>query len=293
MRIPKHIKQYCIEHGKGFRLADVDPGDTGGLDIDKAAAKNILAEDIKRLSDLQELLYAEHRWALLAILQGMDASGKDSAVAHVMSGVNPQGCDVHPFKRPTTEELAHDFMWRAMMQVPRRGHIGIFNRSYYEEVLVARVHADVLNAQSLPPALVTKHIWMERLEDINNYERYLVGNGILVVKFHLRISKEEQRRRFLARIEEPAKRWKFSMDDVAERRLWDRYMDAYEDMIRATATKHAPWYVVPADHKWYARLVVAAALVHTLESLHLSYPKVEGKALRGLMKAKKALLAER
>jgi PPK2 family polyphosphate:nucleotide phosphotransferase len=292
MKIPKHIKQYCIERGKGFRLADVDPGDTGGLDIDKAAAKNILVEDTTRLAELQELLYAEHRWALLAIFQGMDASGKDSAVAHVMSGVNPQGCDVHSFKRPSDEELAHDFMWRAMMQVPRRGHIGIFNRSYYEEVLVVRVHPDVLNAQSLPPALVGKHIWKERLEDINNYERYLVRNGILVVKFHLRLSKEEQRRRFLARIEEPAKRWKFSMDDVAERRLWDDYMDAYEDMIRHTATKQAPWYVVPADHKWYARLVVAAALVHTLESLHLSYPKVEGKALRGLMKAKKALLNE-
>jgi PPK2 family polyphosphate:nucleotide phosphotransferase len=293
MKIPKHIKDYRIERAKGFRLADVDPGDTGGLDIDKAAAKNILAEDIKRLAELQQLLYAEHRWALLAIFQAMDAGGKDSAIAHVMSGVNPQGCDVHSFKRPSEEELAHDFMWRAMVQVPRRGHIGIFNRSYYEEVLVARVHPDVLHAQSLPPALVIKHIWKERFEDINNYERYLVRNGVLVVKFHLRISKEEQRRRFLARIEEPAKRWKFSMDDVAERRLWDRYMDAYEDMIRHTATKHAPWYVVPADRKWYARLVVASALVHTLESLHLSFPKVEGKALRGLQQAKKALLAER
>jgi PPK2 family polyphosphate:nucleotide phosphotransferase len=293
MKIPKHIKDYRIERAKGFRLAAFDPGDTGGLDIDKAAAKNILAEDIKRLAELQQLLYAEHRWALLAIFQAMDAGGKDSAIAHVMSGVNPQGCDVHSFKRPSEEELAHDFMWRAMVQVPRRGHIGIFNRSYYEEVLVARVHPEVLKAQSLPPALVTKHIWKERFEDINNYERYLVRNGVLVVKFHLRISKEEQRRRFLARIEEPAKRWKFSMDDVAERRLWDRYMDAYEDMIRHTATKHAPWYVVPADHKWYARLVVASALVHTLESLHLGFPKVEGKALRGLQQAKKALLAER
>jgi PPK2 family polyphosphate:nucleotide phosphotransferase len=293
MKIPKHIKDYRVERGKGFRLADVDPGDTGGLDIDKAAAKNILAEDIKRLAELQELLYAEHRWALLAIFQAVDAGGKDSAIAHVMSGVNPQGCDVHAFKRPTTDELAHDFMWRAMMQVPRRGHIGIFNRSYYEEVLVPRVHSDVLHAQGLPPELITKHIWKERFADINNYEQYLVRNGILVVKFHLHISHEEQRRRFLARIEEPAKRWKFSMDDVNERRLWKRYMDAYEHMIRHTATKHAPWYIVPADHKWYARLVVAAALVHTLERLHLSYPKVEGKALRELQEAKKALMAER
>ncbi len=293
MKIPKHIKDYRIERAKGFRLADVDSGDTGGLDIDKAVAKNILAEDIKRLAELQQLLYAEHRWALLVIFQAMDAGGKDSAIAHVMSGVNPQGCDVHSFKRPSEEELAHDFMWRAIVQVPRRGHIGIFNRSYYEEVLVTRVHPEVLHAQSLPPALVTKHIWKERFADINDYERYLVRNGILVVKFHLRISREEQRRRFLARIEEPAKRWKFSMDDVAERRLWDRYMDAYEDMIRHTATKHAPWYVVPADHKWFARLVVASALVNTLEALHLSYPKIEGKALRELQKAKKALLAER
>jgi PPK2 family polyphosphate:nucleotide phosphotransferase len=292
MKIPKHIKDYRVDRGKGFRLADVDPGDTGGLDIDKSEAKNILADDIKRLAELQELLYAEHRWALLAIFQAMDAGGKDSAIEHVMSGINPQGCEVHAFKQPSSEELAHDFMWRAVMRMPRRGHIGIFNRSYYEEVLVARVHSNVLHAQSLPPALITKHIWKGRFADINNYEEYLVRNGILVVKFHLRISKEEQRRRFLARIEEPVKRWKFSMDDVNERRLFDRYMDAYEDMIRATATKHAPWYVVPADHKWYARLVVASALVHTLECLHLSYPKVEGKALRELMKAKRALMNE-
>ena len=293
MKIPKHIKDYRIERPKGFRLADVDPGDTGGLDIGKAEAKDILAKDIKRLAELQQLLYAEHRWALLAIFQAMDAGGKDSAIAHVMSGVNPQGCDVHSFKRPSEEELAHDFMWRAMVQVPRRGHIGIFNRSYYEEVLVARVHPDVLHAQSLPPALVSRHTWRERFRHIRNYEDYLVHNGILVVKFHLRISREEQRRRFLARIEEPAKRWKFSMDDVNERQYWNRYMAAYEHMIRHTATPLAPWYVVPADHKWYARLVVASALVHTLESLHLSFPKVEGKALRGLQQAKKALLAER
>jgi PPK2 family polyphosphate:nucleotide phosphotransferase len=293
MKTPKHIKRYCIDRAKGFRLADIDPADTGGLDIDKDEAKDILAKDIKRLAELQELLYAEHRWALLVIFQAMDAGGKDSAIAHVMSGVNPQGCDVHAFKRPSEEELAHDFMWRSMMTVPRRGHIGIFNRSYYEEVLVVRVHPEVLAQQSLPPALVSKHTWKKRFEDIRNYENYLVRNGILVIKFHLRISKEEQRRRFLARIEEPAKRWKFSMSDVKERRYWDRYMEAYEHMIRHTATPQAPWYVVPADSKWYARLVVARALVHTLESLQLSYPKVAGKALRELMKVKKALVKER
>jgi PPK2 family polyphosphate:nucleotide phosphotransferase len=292
MKIPKHIKEYRVEHGKGFRLADFDPGDTGGLDIDKSEAKDILAGDIKRLAELQQLLYAEHRWALLAIFQGMDASGKDSAIAHVMSGVNPQGCDVHSFKQPSEEELAHDFMWRSMMKVPRRGHIGIFNRSYYEEVLVARVHPEVLRAQSLPPALVSGHTWRERFRHIRNYEDYLVNNGVLVVKFHLRISKEEQRRRFLARIEEPGKRWKFSMDDVNERQYWNRYMAAYEHMIRHTATPLAPWYVVPADNKWYARLVVASALVHTLERLHLSFPKVAGKALRALQQAKKALMHE-
>jgi PPK2 family polyphosphate:nucleotide phosphotransferase len=292
MKIPKQIKQYRIERAGGFRLANIDPADTDGLDIDKSEAKDTLAKDIKRLAELQEALYAEHRWALLVIFQAMDAGGKDSAIAHVMSGLNPQGCDVHAFKRPSEDELAHDFMWRSMTKVPRRGHIGIFNRSYYEEVLIVRVHHEVLQQQSLPPALVSRHTWRDRFRHIRNYEDYLVDNGILVVKFHLRISKAEQRRRFLARIEEPPKRWKFSMDDVNERRYWDRYMNAYEHMIRHTATPKAPWYVVPADNKWYARLVVARALVHTLESLHLSYPKVEGKALRELQKVKKALLKE-
>jgi PPK2 family polyphosphate:nucleotide phosphotransferase len=292
MKIPKQIKQYRIDRARGFRLADIDPADTGGLDIGKSEARDTLAKDIKRLAELQEALYAEHRWALLVIFQAMDAGGKDSAIAHVMSGLNPQGCDVHAFKRPSEDELAHDFMWRSMTKVPRRGHIGIFNRSYYEEVLIVRVHHEVLQQQSLPPALVSRHTWRDRFRHIRNYEDYLVDNGILVVKFHLRISKAEQRRRFLARIEEPPKRWKFSMDDVNERRYWDRYMNAYEHMIRHTATPKAPWYVVPADNKWYARLVVARALVHTLESLHLSYPKVEGKALRELQKAKKALMKE-
>ncbi|HXW24945.1 MAG TPA: polyphosphate kinase 2 family protein [Xanthobacteraceae bacterium] len=292
MKIPNRIKQFRVEDGKRFRLADHDPADTLGLDIEKGEAKDMLAADIERLAELQERLYAEHRWAVLVIFQAMDAGGKDSAIKHVMSGVNPQGCDVHPFKRPSEEELAHDFMWRAMAKVPRRGHIGIFNRSYYEEVLIARVHPEVLDAQSLPPALVSKHTWKERFEDIRNYERYLLRNGILVLKFHLRMSKAEQRRRFLDRLDEPAKRWKFSMDDVAERQLWGRYMQAYEDMIRHTATARAPWYVVPADNKWFSRLVVARVMVHALESLDLKFPTVEGRALRQLQNAKKALLAE-
>ena len=292
MKLPKIVERCLIDKPERLRLADHDPAENFGLAIDKDSVKAMLSEGLARLTERQVVLYAQSQWAVLVVLQGMDAAGKDSVIKHVMSGVNPQGCEVHAFKAPSEEELEYDFLRRAALPLPRRGRIGIFNRSYYEEVLVARVHPDVLHAQSLPPALVSKHIWKERFADINNYERYLARNGILVVKFHLRISKEEQRRRFLARIEEPVKRWKFSMNDVAERRLWDRYMDAYEDMIRHTATKHAPWYVVPADHKWYARLVVASALVHRLEALHLSYPKVEGKALRALEKAKRALLAE-
>jgi len=293
MKIPKHIKKYRVDGGKGFRLADYDPADTLGLDIEKDDAKDILAKDIKRLSDLQQRLYAEHRRAVLVIFQAMDAGGKDSAIAHVMSGVNPQGCEVHSFKQPSEEELDHGFLWRAASRAPRRGHIGIFNRSYYEDVLVVRVHPELLERQRMPRELVTKHIWKERFKDICGFERYLARNGIVVVKFHLRISKEEQRRRFLARLDEPAKRWKFSMSDVEERKRWNRYMAAYEDMIRHTAAGHAPWYVVPADNKWFARLVVAAALVQTLESLGLDFPKVEGKGLGELMRARKALLAEK
>jgi PPK2 family polyphosphate:nucleotide phosphotransferase len=293
MKIPRHIKRFRIEDGKDFRLADRDPADTLGLDIVKDEAKGILAADIKRLTELQQMLYAGHRWAVLVIFQAMDAGGKDSAIAHVMSGVNPQGCEVHSFKQPSEEELDHGFLWRAAAHAPRRGHIGIFNRSYYEDVLVVRVHPELLDSQRMPRELVTKHVWKERFKDIRNFERYLGHNGVVVIKFHLRISKDEQRRRFLERIDEPAKRWKFSMNDVTERKLWDRYMTAYEDMIRHTATPQAPWYVVPADNKWFARLVVARALVHALEGLDLAFPKVEGKALRELQKAKKALLAEK
>jgi PPK2 family polyphosphate:nucleotide phosphotransferase len=292
MKIRRHIKKFRIDDGKGFRLADHDPADTMGLDVEKDDAKGVLATDIKRLAELQEKLYAEHRRAVLVVFQAMDAGGKDSAIAHVMSGVNPQGCEVHSFKQPSEEELDHGFLWRAASRAPRRGHIGIFNRSYYEDVLVVRVHPELLERQRMPRELVTKHIWKERFEDIRGFERYMARNGIIVVKFHLRISKEEQRRRFLERLDEPAKRWKFSMSDVEERKRWGRYMAAYEDMIRHTATEHAPWYVVPADNKWFARLVVAAALVHTLESLDLDFPKVEGKALRELQRARRALIAE-
>jgi PPK2 family polyphosphate:nucleotide phosphotransferase len=293
MKVHKRIRQFRVDGAKRFRLADYDPADTLGLDIEKDDAKEILAGDIKRLAELQEKLYAEHRRAVLVIFQAMDAGGKDSAIEHVMSGVNPQGCDVHSFKQPSEEELDHGFLWRAAAHAPRRGHIGIFNRSYYEDVLVVRVHPELLESQRMPPDLITKHIWKERFKDICGFERYLAGNGIIVIKFHLRISKEEQRRRFLARLDEPAKRWKFSMSDVAERKLWDRYMDAYEDMIRHTATPQAPWYVVPADNKWFARLVVAAVLVHALESLDLKSPTVDGKALRELLRARKALQAEK
>ncbi|HYS47258.1 MAG TPA: polyphosphate kinase 2 family protein [Xanthobacteraceae bacterium] len=292
MKIPKHIKKYRVDHPKRFRLADVDPADTMGLEVEKDDAKAILAADIKRLAELQQMLYAQDRWALLAIFQGMDAAGKDSAIAHVMSGVNPQGCEVHSFKRPSEDELAHPFLWPVSSRVPRRGRIGIFNRSHYEEVLAVRVHPEFLERQRLPRELVGKQIWKERFNEIRGFEHYLAANGVVVVKFFLHVSKDEQRRRLLARLDEPAKRWKFSMDDVAERKLWRRYMAAYEDMIRHTSTEEAPWYVVPADHKWFARLVVAGALVDALERLDLAFPKVEGAALRELMKVRKALLAE-
>jgi len=250
----------------------------------------MLAQDVERLARLQERLYADHRWALLVVLQAMDAAGKDGVIKHVMSGVNPQGCDVHPFKAPSAEELDHDFLWRTTVRLPRRGHIGIFNRSYYEEVLVVRVHPEMLAKQKLPDQIASeKSIWKERFKDIRAFERHLACNGIAVLKFFLHVSKEEQRRRLLARVDEPAKRWKFSMTDIAERELWPEYMDAYEDMIRATSREEAPWYVVPADHKWFARLVVAAAMIETLEKLDLEYPKIEGDALKELLKVRAAL----
>jgi len=293
MKASKQLKHYRVDKPKKFRLAEIDPGESAGFDIDKEAAKATLSDDVKRLADLQEELYAQDRWAVLLIFQAMDAAGKDGAIKHVMSGVNPQGVEVTAFKAPSSQELDHDFMWRSAVHLPERGRIGIHNRSYYEEVLVVRVHREYLARQKLPPQLVTKHIWEERFEDIAAFERYLARNGTAVVKFFLHVSREEQRKRFLDRLEEPAKRWKFSMDDVTERGLWNYYMKAYEDMIRATSTPHAPWYVIPADNKWFARLMVARAIIETMEKLDLAFPKVEGAALRAMMKVRKALLSEK
>jgi PPK2 family polyphosphate:nucleotide phosphotransferase len=286
----KILKPYRVDAPDRFDLAALDCADTGGLDKDTAGS--ILAAHVKRLSDLQERLYAEDKWALLIVLQGMDAAGKDSVIAHVMSGVNPQGCEVHSFKRPSAEELDHDFMWRTTSRLPTRGRIGIFNRSYYEDVLVVRVHPELLERQKVPRTLTGKHVWKERFQDIRAFERHLARSGTVVLKFFLHVSKEEQRRRFLGRLDEPAKRWKFSMNDVNERKRWDEYMAAYEDMIRATSRPGAPWYVVPADHKWFARLVVAAAVIDALERLDLSFPKVGAATLEEMRKVRAALLAE-
>src|SRR5216683_2962771 len=265
MKLPKIISRFRVDEPHRFRLADCDPSDTGGLSFDKDTAKPLLEDGIRRLAEMQRRLYADDRWALLVVLQGMDASGKDSAIKHVLSGINPQGCEVHSFKPPSVEELEHDFLWRAGVRLPARGRIGIFNRSYYEEVLVVRTHPELLEREKVPRTLIGKHIWEERFQDIRAFERHLGRNGTIVLKFFLHLSKEEQRRRFLDRLEQPAKRWKFSMDDVNERKRWDDYRTAYEDMIRATSRPNAPWYVVPADHKWFARLVVAAAVIEALE----------------------------
>jgi PPK2 family polyphosphate:nucleotide phosphotransferase len=290
---PTNLAQrFRVDDPERFRLAAVDCADTCGLDIDKDDAKSMIADDAERLADLQERLYADDRWSLLIVLQGMDTAGKDGVIEHVMSGVNPQGCEVHPFKAPSAEELDHDFLWRAAIRLPTRGRIGIFNRSYYEEVLVVRVHPEMLKRQKLPSKLVTKHIWRERYEDIVAFERHLVRNGTLVLKFFLHVSEEEQRRRLLARLDEPAKRWKFSVGDLAERKLWDEYMAAYQAMVRATSRPNAPWYVVPADNKWFTRLVVARALLDTLQRLDPQFPKVEGAALAELRKVGAALAAE-
>ncbi|HEY7230815.1 MAG TPA: polyphosphate kinase 2 family protein [Pseudolabrys sp.] len=289
MTLSKFSERYRVDDPDKFRLRDWDPGDTNNLDIEKKEAKQLLAEGVERLSDLQERLYAQDRWAVLLIFQAMDAAGKDSAIEHVMTGVNPQGCDVHSFKEPSEEELDHDFMWRTSRRLPERGRIGIFNRSYYEELLVVRVHPEILAKEKMPAKLVTKDIWKERFKDIRAFERYLARNGTLILKFFLHVSKDEQRRRFLERIDEPAKNWKFSMGDVRERELWDKYMAAYEDLIRNTSRPEAPWYVVPADNKWFTRLVVAAEIVDALERLGLEYPKVKGAARRELAQARRIL----
>jgi len=275
-----------------FRLKNVDPSNTKQFTSeDKPREKEALAMGITLMAELQDKLYAQDRWAVLLMFQAMDAAGKDGAIKHVMSGVNPQGCQVFSFKSPTSEELNHDYLWRCLKCLPERGRIGIFNRSYYEETLVVRVHPEILANQRLPPALVTKDIWKERFQDIRGFERYLARNGMAILKFFLHVSKEEQKKRFLERIEEPEKNWKFSESDVKEREHWDDYMEAYEDMIRNTATKAAPWYVVPADNKWFARIVVAAAVIDALDSLDLKYPKADDRKLKELAAAKRALQA--
>jgi PPK2 family polyphosphate:nucleotide phosphotransferase len=281
--IIKLAKQFRVDHGKDFRLKNHDPASTAHLHS-KEHAKKLLTESIVRMAELQNELYAQDQWSLLLIFQALDAAGKDSAIKHVMSGVNPQGCQVYAFKVPSSEELDHDYLWRNMVRLPARGHIGIFNRSYYEEVLVVRVHPEVLGGERVPPSLVTKEIWKERFEDIHAFERYLSRNGTIIRKFFLNVSKKEQKRRFLERLDEPEKNWKFSVADVHEREYWDDYMAAYEEAIRHTACKHAPWYVVPADNKWFTRLVVASAIVETLDGLKLQYPKVPA-AKRGELSA--------
>jgi PPK2 family polyphosphate:nucleotide phosphotransferase len=293
MKLTKMVKRFRIDEPDKFRLSEIDPADTCGLDLEKAEAKAMLANGVERLAALQEKLYAQNRWAVLAVFQAMDAAGKDGAIKHVMSGVNPQGCQVHAFKAPSVEELDHDFLWRIGKALPERGRIGIFNRSHYEDVLVVRVHPEILAGSRLPQALMTKDIWSERFKSIRAFERHLARNGVLILKFFLHISREEQRRRFLARLDEPGKRWKFEMGDVAERKLWDKYMHAYEDAIRHTSRPEAPWYVVPADNKGFARLVIAEAMVEAMENLKLEFPKVEGPALKELQKVRRALLAEK
>jgi PPK2 family polyphosphate:nucleotide phosphotransferase len=288
----KLSKPYRVEHGKKFRLKDYDPADTGTHNL-KDDAKDLLAKGIASMTDLQDKLYAQDRWAVLVIFQGMDAAGKDGLVKHVMSGLNPQGVQVYSFKAPSTEELNHDYMWRTMQRVPERGRIGIFNRSYYEEVLVVRVHKKVLANERTPPSLVTKDIWEQRFQDMNSFERYLDRNGILVLKFFLNLSRKEQKRRFLERLDRPEKNWKLSPTDVRERECWDDYMAAYEEMIANTSTKHGPWYVVPADNKWFTRVVVAAAIVNTLEGLNLTYPKVNAAKRKELHQARAILDGEK
>ena len=281
--------RFRIDKPKRFRLAKHDPAESCGLSIDKADAKAMLAEGLERLADLQQRLYAQNRWAVLIVLQGMDAAGKDGLIKHVMSGVNPEGVEVTPFKAPSTKELDHDFLWRINAHLPERGRIGIFNRSHYEEVLVPRVHPEVLERQHLPQEVMGKKLWEHRFDDIRAFEHHLARNGTLILKFFLNLSRDEQRKRFLERIDEPDKRWKFSMGDVEERKLWPKYMSAYEDAIRETSRDYAPWYVVPADNKWFTRLVVSAAIVEALQNLKPDYPKVTGAKLKELQTVRRAL----
>ena len=291
MKVDKLAKAYRVEGGKHFRLKDFDPADTGHWQMKDA--EEALKKGIAHTAELQDKLYASDSWALLLIFQAMDAAGKDGILKHVMTGINPQGCQVYSFKVPTSTELQHDFLWRTTCALPERGHIGMFNRSYYEEVLVVRVHPEILKSQKTPPSLVGKNIWEERFEDIRCFERHMGRSGTVIRKFFLNISKKEQRKRFLARLEEPEKNWKFSAGDIQERRYWDDYQKAYEEMISNTATEEAPWYVVPADNKWFTRLVVSAVVVDTLKSLKLEYPKVDAAKRKELDEAKKSLLAKK
>jgi PPK2 family polyphosphate:nucleotide phosphotransferase len=295
-KLSKHAEQLVeplrISQGKKFRLKDFDAGDTDGLK-DKDDAHGLLEQSVAMLSQLQEKLYAQDRWSVLIILQGMDASGKDGVIKHVMSGVNPQGCDVWSFKAPSPEELDHDYLWKTHKLIPERGKIGIFNRSYYEELLVVRVHPDVLGAEKLPASVVSKQIWQQRFEDINAFERYLTRNGVIVLKFFLHLSKKEQKKRFLERLEDSKKNWKFSMADVKERGFWKEYQEAYQEMIQNTATENAPWHVVPADNKWFTRLVVAFAVVTALNGLKLSFPDEQKPKRKELEKVKESLLHEK
>jgi PPK2 family polyphosphate:nucleotide phosphotransferase len=292
-RIQKLVHPFRITKGEGFRLEDFDPGDTGFMTLDKAQGAELVQLGTKWLAEEQDMLYAQDRWSLLLIFQAMDAAGKDGTIKHVMSGVNPQGCQVFSFKQPSSEELDHDFMWRYVIRLPERGRIGIFNRSYYEEVLVVRVHPEVLKRQKLPPQLVGTGIWDERLADIARFEDYVSRQGTKILKFFLHVSRKEQKKRFTERLDEPNKNWKFSPSDVMERKFWGDYMDAFEEAIRATASKHAPWFVVPADNKWFTRLVVEAAIVDAVGNLGLAYPKVDAAKQKELMAARTALAHER
>jgi len=291
-QVRKLLDRYRVTSGKHFRLNDYDPADTAGNLLDKSQADALLADGVRRLAELQVRLHAQDRWSVLCVFQAMDAAGKDGTIKHVMTGVNPQGVQVTSFKAPGPEELAHDFLWRSVRALPARGRIGIFNRSHYEEVLVVRVHPDLLNAQRLPPSQVGKHIWDQRLEAISAFETHLVHEGTAVVKFFLHLSKQEQRRRFLARLEEPDKNWKFSAADLAERAHWDEYQVAYESAIKKTAASHAPWFVVPADHKWFTHLVVVAALIEAMEGLDLAFPEVDAEHRAALAAARERLEAE-
>ncbi len=291
-RIEKYVRPFRITKGKDFRLKDFAPDDTCGLKLDKSEATGLLQRGTQWLAEEQQMLYAQDRWSLLLIFQAMDAAGKDGTIKHVMSGVNPQGCQVFSFKQPSREDLDHDFMWRYTKCLPERGRIGIFNRSYYEEALVVRVHEEILKGQRLPAPLIGKRIWDERLADIAHFEDYLTRQGTVILKFFLYVSRKEQKNRFMDRLDNPTKHWKFSASDVHERKFWPAYMHSFQEAIRATASKHAPWYVVPADNKWFTRLIVAAAIVMAVEELDLAFPKVDAKKKKDLLAARVELARE-